>query len=339
MARSRSGTTRRNRPMRSLNPMFLSSGDLAADRRYAYAQALLARGEVAAAADLFAQALERAPAFAAGWFALGDARERLDQRAVAVEAFARARAADPEDRSGAGLRLARLGALDPVEAMASGYVRAVFDQYAPDFERALVGGLGYRGPALLRDAVLAACTETGRAPYFDCAFDLGCGTGLVGEAFWKRIDWLGGVDVSAEMVAQAARKGHYNHLHIADMLAFLRDEGAEGADLVIAADVLIYVAALGPLFTEVSRVLAPGGLFAFTVETHGGQGVVLGEKLRYAHAAGYLRTALHAAGLAPVSFEAASIRSEGGVPVPGLLVVAERPPATDRGLDESGTAH
>ena len=32
-------------------------------------------------------------------------------------------------------------------------------------------------------------------------------------------------------------------------------------------------------------MLAPGGLFAFTVESHAGEGVVLGEGLRYAHGA------------------------------------------------------
>lgn len=65
---------------------------------------------------------------------------------------------------------------------------------------------------------------------------------------------------------------------------------------------------------------------------------MLGEKLRYAHAGEYLRAALAAAGLAPVNLEAASIRSEGGAPVPGLLVVAALSPA-DRGLDGDGAAH
>ena len=38
-----------------------SSGDLIADRRYAIAQDFLARGDLPAAADLLAQAIEAAP--------------------------------------------------------------------------------------------------------------------------------------------------------------------------------------------------------------------------------------------------------------------------------------
>jgi predicted TPR repeat methyltransferase len=315
--------------MSSPVPLFLTSGDLTADRRYAYAQDFLARGDLDAAADLLAQAVERAPGFASAWFALGETRARLGDRCGAVEAFRRARAADAEDRIGAGLRLAQLGAEDLAAAMSPGYVRAIFDQYAPDFDRALVQGLCYRGPQLLLDAVLAACTQAGRPPHFDRAFDLGCGTGLVGELFWGRIDSLVGVDLSPQMVALAERKGCYNHLHIADMLDFLRVEPIDSTDLIVAADALVYVADLAPLFVEIARVMEQGGLFAFTVETHEGEGVVLGEKLRYAHADPYVRTVLNAAGLAPVAFGAASTRTEAGVAVPGLLVVAEqrnRPP-------------
>ena len=44
----------------------------------------------------------------------------------------------------------------------------------------------------------------------------------------------------------------------------------------------------------------PAGFFAFTVETHAGEGVILGERLRYAHAAGYVGSASSAAGLDPL---------------------------------------
>src|SRR4051812_5610090 len=110
--------------------MFLSSGDLIADRRYQHAQDFLVRGDLGAASDLFAQAAERAPHFASAWFALGDVREQLGDRAGAITAFEQARAGDAEDRNGAGLRLARLGAAEAGSAMTPGYVRAVFDQYA-----------------------------------------------------------------------------------------------------------------------------------------------------------------------------------------------------------------
>ncbi len=69
-------------------------------------------------------------------------------------------------------------------------------------------------------------------------------------------------------------------------------------------------------------MLAPDGVFAFTVETHAGDGVKLLPTLRYAHGAPYIRRALADAGLTPVSVSQAAVRSEKGVPVDSLVVVA-----------------
>ena len=48
----------------------------------------------------------------------------------------------------------------------------------PNFEKALVDDLGYRGPALLFKAVLAARQAVRKPAFFKRAIDLGCGTGL-----------------------------------------------------------------------------------------------------------------------------------------------------------------
>ena len=307
-------------------PFFVSCGDVIADRRYQFARELEARGDLAGAADLYAQALEIAPGFASGWFALGVVRARLDDARGAAEAFRNAQQADPEDRHGAAVQLARLtGEAAPMPA---GYVRALFDQYARHYDLSLLEGLNYRGPQLLYDAVMAACADIGREDRFDRAFDLGCGTGLVGTLFWKRIDSLVGVDLSPAMVEQARRTGFYNHLHVADVLGFLAGEHQDSSDLVIAGDSLPYNAVLAPLFREIARVLEADGLFAFTAETHDGDGVILRETLRYAHGAAHLRDALAGAGLAPVHLENVSYRTEKDVPVPGLLVVAAKPAST-----------
>ena len=75
---------------------------------------------------------------------------------------------------------------------------------------------------------------------------------------------------------------------------------------------------------EIARVLAPGGLLSFTVETHDGDGVIIGAGLRYAHGAEYIRGRIEAAGLTLIQLEAASSRTENDVPVRGLVAVAAK---------------
>ncbi len=277
--------------------LFLSSGDLVADRRFEFARDLQLKGDLAAAADLLLQATELAPGFISAWFSLGEIRE---------------------------LRLMLLGA-EKLSAMPEAYVRVLFDQYAPKFEKALVDDLGYRGPALLFKAVLAARQAVRKPAFFKRAIDLGCGTGLAAGAFASGVDHFIGIDLSPRMIEKARATGLYAKLEVADMVQGLRDRPDASADLVLAADAMVYLPDLAPVLGEVKRVLVTGGLLAFTVETHDGDGIVLGEGLRYAHSAGYVRGSIGEAGLMLSRCEDLSARNEDNVPVPGLVVVAAKP--------------
>ena len=177
-------------------PLFVSSGDLIADRRYRWAIDHARRGDLAIAADIVVQTVELAPAFATAWFALGAIRDGLS------------------DRAGA-------------------------------------------------DRLIAS-----------------------------------------------------------DLTRFLRAEAADQAQyhLVLAADVFVYCGELHSIAAATAAVLA--GLFAFTVESHDGPDVVLGETLRYAHSADYLREALKRAGLNLLALDPASKSTEKGVPISGLVIVA-----------------
>lgn len=304
-----------------MQPLFITSGDLIADRRYEAARHYWARGDLLAAADIMAQAAEAAPRFASAWFALGEIREELGDRDGAIAAFREACATDAEDRHGASLHLMRLGA-EPLAAMSPAYVRTLFDQYAPEFDRALLDILHYRGPRVLRDAVIAALHTTGRLPKFRRAIDLGCGTGLSGRAFERYADELIGFDLSSGMIDKARDTGLFQRLAIGDMLELLRAEPDASADLIFAADALVYLGDLAPLLRESHRVLSPHGLVAFTVETHPGDGVKLGAGLRYQHGKAYVHDSLVQAAFAPLAVSEVSTRDEGSAPVPGLVAVA-----------------
>jgi predicted TPR repeat methyltransferase len=295
---------------------FSSSGDVLADKRYAYARQYRAAGDYAAAADLFAQAVEIAPDWVAGWFALGEAREAAGDGAGAEEAFARALALDPEDAHGVAPRLAVLRGETP-EALPAGYVRALFDDYAPRFDGHLAE-LGYRAPAL----VVRALDRSAPGRRYARALDLGCGTGLMGVELRDQVDRLEGVDLSPAMVAEAEKRGVYDRLDTADLIAWLSER--VGADLTVAADVLVYIGDLAPVFAAVASALSPGGLFAFTVESHAGEGFVLGRALRYAHSENGLRRLAAEAGFGVKLIAPAVTRRDAGADVPGLLAVLAR---------------
>ena len=303
--------------------LFLSSGDLIADRRFEFARDLQLGGDLPAAAELLEQAIELAPNFTTAWFTLGEIRQELGENDKAVAAFRKAREADPQDRHGASVRLMRLGA-EELSLMPRSYVQTLFDQYAPRFEDALLGDLDYRAPQLLFKAVIAVRVAQRKPAFFKRAIDLGCGTGLGAAAFAKEVDHFIGIDLSPGMIEEARATGLYEQLEVEDMVAGVARQAEASADLVLAADAFCYVPELSPVLTEVTRVLAPGGLVAFTVETHDGEGVVIGDGLRYAHAAEYLRKAVAAAGLKLAHLEQASPRTENNEPVRGLVVVASK---------------
>ncbi len=305
-----------------------TSGDLLADRRYAYAQACFADGDARGAAEMAEQALELAPFYAPAWFLLGRAREARHRQSgdaadhqAALRAYAAAIDIDPDDALGARIELAQIGQGGPMGAMSPGYVRALFDDYAPRFERHLVETLRYRAPEL----IVAALDALPDAPAaYEDALDLGCGTGLVGAALGERARRLVGVDLSPAMLAQAARGRRYARLVEADFLTVLADGPEGGVDLVIAADVLIYVDDFTGALATIARALRPGGLFAFSVQSCAGDGFVLGPDARYAQSDKLVCDGLARAGLTLRSLTPAALRRERGADVPGRVVVARR---------------
>jgi predicted TPR repeat methyltransferase len=301
-----------------------SSGDLLADRRYVHAQAAFDEGDWSAAADLAAQALELAPAFAPAHALLGRAQAASGDADAAVVALRRALEIEPDDTLGVRIDLARLGAVSPDSAMTQAYVRALFDDYAPRFDRHLVNNLNYRGPELIAQAARRAAARNGLPVRFGRVLDLGCGTGLMAKALQGRFDVIEGVDLSSRMLAQAKRTRLYGALHEVDLATFLERQDDGSADLVTAADVFVYLGPLEAVFLQARRVLARGGLFAFSVQAFDGDGFALGEDARYAHGEPYLRGLAAAAEFEAVLFERASTREDRGEPVPGFVTVLGR---------------
>jgi predicted TPR repeat methyltransferase len=307
-----------------MKPLQASSGDLTADRRADFAEMLLVSGEPAQAAELLLGALELAPQWAAGWFRLGEMQEAAGLPDQAAQAWAMALKLEPTDRLGAALKLELIGKAPAAPAPPSAFVETLFNHYADSFEESLVGKLGYGVPDFLSQAIRKA-----RPGRFRLALDLGCGTGLMGERLRSFVDRLEGYDISAGMLRKAKAKGIYDLLAKADLQHF--SYAGDRADLVVAADVLIYIGALEGIVGAVADMLADGGLFAFSVEALAAGGdFALRPSRRYAHSEAYARRVLATNGLAVLSMESMVIRHDQRNPVEGLAIVAGFPAATAR---------
>jgi predicted TPR repeat methyltransferase len=294
----------------------MTSGDPIADRRLELGLQLRARGDLAAAVDVIGQALELAPAWAEGRFALADVLMQVGDD-TAAEHFRAYLALDSADSMGARAKLAQLGAASATEELAPAYVERLFDQYAARFEHSVIAGLRYTGPRQLRDAI----TDRWPGRRFPRALDLGCGTGLMGEAVRDLAARLDGIDLSANMLAQARKKGLYDSLARLDVLAALR--AREPYDLILAADVLVYLGDLAPVVMAAAAALTTGGVFGCTLQASAFPGYRLGADQRFSHnaatVADLFKRAFINATVAPGTF-----RREKDVDVPGLLVVAEK---------------
>lgn len=310
-----------------MHPMQFSSGDVVTDRRADYARMLDESGDPAAAAELMEQALELAPRWTTGWLQLADHREKAGDIDGAVAALRQLLKLDPEDLFAARLKLALLGAVEVPDQPPTAYVEALFDDYADRFEVSLVEKLDYSVPQKLR-ALIARGAGADRR--FRDAVDLGCGTGLLGAEIRASCDRLEGFDLSVNMLAKAGEKAIYDHLAQADLTQTAGRSGLFGpdladhrADLICAADVMMYLGSLEAVFTLVSQLAAPNALFAFSIEDAGdGDGFDLAPSLRYVHSRGYVEQRLAMSGFRLLESERTPIRMDGGKEIVGILFLA-----------------
>jgi predicted TPR repeat methyltransferase len=285
--------------------------------------ALKKSGCLAAALDSYDHALCLRPDYAMAAHYRANALRALGRREEAIAAYRRSQqmGADP---AGIAFALAALGEGELPASAPADYIKGLFDQYAGHFDQHLVGVLGYRTPELLKDLL---DEHLGGAPALASALDLGCGTGLCAPMLRPLARHLAGVDLSEKMLDKARESGLYDELACADIVDWLRRRDAEW-DLVLAADVLVYVGDLAPLFEQVARVLRTGGLFAFSVEAlaaDGGPGYAITVSNRFAHAPAYVRACAQAAGLSLIEQREAVLRREHGADVGGLLFLLRRP--------------
>lgn len=273
------------------------------------------------------------PAVAHAWSVRGSLLKELGRPGEAAASYreALARGADPQLN---GYYLAGLGGAAAPPAPPAHYVEQLFDGYAADFDAHLVTRLNYRAPEVLA----ARLQAWGRR--FESALDLGCGTGLCGPLLRPLAARLTGIDLSQRMLERARQLGVYTDLLHEDAVAYLA-RTARRYELLVAADVFIYLGALEAVFEGAARVLPARGVFCFSVEEHAGTGeapddagapdvtpggvgadpasdFALRPSLRYAHSESYIRRLADHCGFELTDTVRQPLREDRLAPVPGL---------------------
>ncbi len=129
----------------------------------------------------------------------------------------------------------------------------LYDEWSQSYEQDLVGNLGYTGHLIAANAMAEFAPDKAAA-----VIDIGCGTGLVGQALktlgYSHID---GIDFSEEMLNVARPKGIYRKLVSGDLMTTTVIETGAYQAAVCAGS--FAPGHLGPeCYPEIIRLVQPG---------------------------------------------------------------------------------
>jgi predicted TPR repeat methyltransferase len=251
------------------------------------------------------------------------------------------------------------------------FVAELFDSFAATFDEKLLTGLMYKVPKLVGD--LAKKLSINSDYTYGTVLDAGCGTGLAGRYLRPLMDAekgiMIGVDASQKMLDIASicttksgcgldssddslpeeNRPLYDSLLKMDLEEMTKSnilepvvgsgsDCAEGFDLIVAADVLVYFGSLETLLETFSRISKIGSRLIFSCELALQEQAPLGWRLlpsgRFAHTKQHALDTAEKVGYRLVHYEEIVPRMEKGEPVRGHLFAFQLGNNRDEGTDE-----
>lgn len=205
------------------------------------------------------------------------------------------------------------------------FMRGLFDDFSSHYDETMLEKLQYRAHLHLRtlaERVLPRLTPPWRI------LDLGCGTGLVGDAFKDLAagGHLAGLDIAPRMIDAARARGLYDELILGDLETVLHAPGP-AYELILAADTMIYLGDLAPAFSGVAKRLESDGFYIFAVESAADGEWHQTPANRFRHCTAYIKAEAERAGLVFVDAMDCTLRFEASTPVAGLAVALQKPRA------------
>jgi len=186
------------------------------------------------------------------------------------------------------------------------YIEEIFDNYSTHYDTSLLQELKYDIPNIMRHR-------------FDTLFspaqgsldilDLGCGTGLAGEAFHDLCASLTGVDLSSKMIAIAEQKHLYDRLHTGEISSFIKN-CTHSYSCILATDVFTYIGDISPIFAMLGKNSQKDTIFCFSTERTDSHTYALCKTGRFAHSQPYIESIARQSGWSVIHSEIADIRKE-----------------------------
>ena len=299
------------------------------DAEYNLGNIFKAQNKPDEAIESYRKVLVLKPDYVDAEYNLGNIFKEQNKPDEAIESYRKVLVLDPENKSVKHMLASLTG--EVTERAPSQYIQELFDDYADKFDTHLVKTLQYNTPAELM-ALINRAVEPPMRKW--SVLDLGCGTGLVGQEIAPHALQLTGVDLSEKMLSKARARDVYHRLVHSDLLSMVRDEEASSYDVIVAADVFIYLGLLDEIVSEARRLLRAGGFFMFSVEAldalpgkAGDADDHIGYKLnptgRYAHSSAYLNKLASINGFKPLNMVFTQERLEEGKPVMAWLALWE----------------
>jgi predicted TPR repeat methyltransferase len=292
------------------------------DAHYNLANLLADTNNVDESIEHYRRALELDPDFPATRENLGRALTDAERLAEAEEVWRKWLEHDPDNPVARHMLASMTGEGVPKRCDDT-YIRATFDEsFARCYDQQLAR-IQYKGPELVREAI----AELGRELSDLDVLDAGCGTGLCGPIVAGVSRRLVGIDLCEDMLAEARKRGTYDETIACEITEYMTSH-VRAFDLIISADTLCYFGELDDVLRAAHECLRDDGILIFTVEAavanEEGEPYNIRPSGRYCHAEEYVTDSLRNTGFTILNLTRATLRTERGVPVDGLVSTAGR---------------